>query len=515
MPGVAERDIVLRVAREPAGFTPAGPHAVPETGSRRNQVARAVLAAGADCTITWLCGIISFIATNPGFPGAASEVPTLLGMIALLVVASLWERGLYSPPALFARELPLRNLALGWLQAIGFTLVLAFCVPNIGAAEIVFPGIGKFAGELRGMWMPVFLVSGLIGLASVRFIQARVPAGSAPTNRTVIIGANDLCKELVARLQRHGRDAWNIMGVVDIEPANEASELFMPRTFCGLPLIGQLEVLEQMIRQDEVDAVLVALPWSDCTRMRAVVGQIAMAPVDVYIVPGIEGLALPIRQAPVVGGIPLLLASNRPLGEWQAFVKRAEDLVLGSLLLLLTAPAMLGIALAIKLTSNGPVFFRQRRLGFNNRLIEVFKFRTMYTHLTDPDARQQALRGDKRVTPLGAWLRRTSLDELPQLLNVLTGDMSLVGPRPHALQTTAGGLPLEEVVPIYSSRHRVKPGITGWAQINGYRGALDTVDKIVHRVNHDLHYIENWSLMLDLRILWRTVRVVLFDDNAF
>jgi len=148
-------------------------------------------------------------------------------------------------------------------------------------------------------------------------------------------------------------------------------------------------------------------------------------------------------------------------------------------------------------------------------VIEVLKFRSMYTHLSDADAKVQTLRGDKRVTSLGAWLRRNSLDELPRLFNVLRGDMSLVGPRPHALATTAGGLALEDVVPFYPARHRVKPGMTGWAQVNGHRGALDTVDKIVNRVNHDLYYIENWSLGFDLKILFQTVRLVFADNNAF
>jgi exopolysaccharide biosynthesis polyprenyl glycosylphosphotransferase len=196
-------------------------------------------------------------------------------------------------------------------------------------------------------------------------------------------------------------------------------------------------------------------------------------------------------------------------------VKRFEDVVLALLAILFVSPVLLLIAITVKSTSRGPVLFRQRRLGYNNRVIEVLKFRSMYTHLADADARQQALRGDKRVTPFGAWLRRTSLDELPQLFNVLRGDMSLVGPRPHAMATTASGLALDEAAPDYSARHRVKPGITGLAQVNGYRGALDSVDKIVHRVNHDLYYIENWSLRLDLKILWQTVKLVLSDHNAF
>jgi exopolysaccharide biosynthesis polyprenyl glycosylphosphotransferase len=264
-----------------------------------------------------------------------------------------------------------------------------------------------------------------------------------------------------------------------------------------------------------VDTVLVAIPWSAGEQLRAIIDRISMAPVDVYIYPGMNGLKLPLRRADRAFDLPLLMACTRPIVGWGALIKRVEDIALSFGLLLFISPALLTIAAAIKLTSKGPVFFRQRRLGYNNRVIEVLKFRSMYTHLSDADATQQTMRDDKRVTPVGAWLRKTSLDEIPQLLNVLKGDMSLVGPRPHALATTAGGLALEEAVPVYSSRHRVKPGITGWAQVNGYRGALDSVDKIVHRVNHDLYYIENWSLAFDLKILWQTARLVFADDNAF
>jgi polysaccharide biosynthesis protein PslA len=176
---------------------------------------------------------------------------------------------------------------------------------------------------------------------------------------------------------------------------------------------------------------------------------------------------------------------------------------------------MLTIALLIKASSPGPVFFRQQRLGYNNEVIEVLKFRTMYTHLTDRDARRQTSRGDERVTPVGVFLRRSSLDELPQLLNVLAGNMSLIGPRPHALQTTVKGLPLDQAVSDYMARHRVKPGITGWAQVNGYRGELDSVEKLVGRVDYDLEYIRNWSLLFDLKILWRTTRLMLSDPHAY
>jgi Undecaprenyl-phosphate glucose phosphotransferase len=513
MPGVAERDIVLDLAQGSTHLPPIGPRWNAESVSHRNLIARAVLLGCVDFAITWLMGIITFYALSPA--PAARPAGLVLSMIGVLVVASLWERGLYSPPALVRRDLQLCTLSLAWIQALGLALLLAFCAVTVSDANVYWPALERFAGTLRGAWLPAFLVLGLVGLGSVRLIYARIAAASVPPNRTVVIGTTNLCKDLLGRLRRHEGHTLHIIGIVDHEPSfGSAADLPGPR-FCGLPVIGTLDTLLSMIRRDEVDTVLVALPWSDGERTRAVVEQIAMAPIDVYVVPGLDGVAFPARKAPVIAGMPLLLASNRPLGDWQALVKRTEDLLLGSLLLFLLAPAMLVIAGLVKATSSGPIFFRQRRLGFNNRVIEVFKFRTMYTHCADPDAREQTSRGDRRVTPLGAWLRRTSLDELPQLLNVLRGDMSLVGPRPHALQTTAGGLPLEVAVPVYASRHRVKPGITGWAQVHGYRGALDSVDQIVHRVDHDLYYIENWSLGLDIRILWRTARVVLFDKNAF
>ena len=207
--------------------------------------------------------------------------------------------------------------------------------------------------------------------------------------------------------------------------------------------------------------------------------------------------------------------SDLPLSRAALFVKRVEDIVLSLLLLLITGPLMLLVSLAIKLESRGPVLFRQPRHGLNDAEIRVYKFRTMYAHEEDTLATRQTSRGDRRVTRVGSFLRRHSIDELPQLLNVLAGSMSLVGPRPHAPATTAGGLSLEVAVPGYASRHRVKPGITGWAQVSGCRGNMDSVDKAVRRVEHDLYYIENWSLMLDFQIIAMTVGLVLHDDEAF
>lgn len=346
------------------------------------------------------------------------------------------------------------------------------------------------------IWLPL---AAALGLICVRHHAAAAPRDQ-PRGRAVIIGMGGPIQELLPRFRSGAMHGLRACGVIENRAASERHPNFL-----GISEGPNVGLLEHMIRHDNIDSVVIALPWGEAEQIRTIVERIAMTPVDIFIYPGASHWNQP----------PLLVAGNRPIQGIRARIKRIEDVILASLAIIFISPVLLLIAAGIKLTSRGPVLFRQRRLGYNNRVIEVLKFRSMYTHLADADARQQALRGDKRVTPFGAWLRRTSLDELPQLFNVLKGDMSLVGPRPHALATTAGGLALEEAAPDYAARHRVKPGITGLAQVNGYRGALDSVDKIVHRVNHDLYYIENWSLRLDLKILWQTARLVLSDHNAF
>ncbi|CAM6054515.1 unnamed protein product [Sphagnum tenellum] len=335
-----------------------------------------------------------------------------------------------------------------------------------------------------------------------------VRASLRKLRRTVIIGHHEPIHDLLMLIiERQKRQKCDIIGIVEYDSAIANSS----RDFLGLPQFPDLDALERMIREDSVDSVVVALPSSSGEQIRTIIQRISMTPVDIYVYPGLDGLEFTWCQ----NDLPLLAVSTRPIAGWRSVIKRAEDLLLSLSGLALIFPIILFIALIVKLTSTGPIFFRQRRLGYNNRVIVIYKFRSMYTHLGDADASQQTSRDDNRITPFGAWLRKTSIDELPQIFNVIKGEMSLVGPRPHAMGTTAGGLTLEEAVPVYSSRHRVKPGITGWAQVNGYRGAIDSVEKIIQRVNHDLYYIENWSLTLDLQILWRTVKLVFVDENAY
>jgi exopolysaccharide biosynthesis polyprenyl glycosylphosphotransferase len=206
---------------------------------------------------------------------------------------------------------------------------------------------------------------------------------------------------------------------------------------------------------------------------------------------------------------------DRPLMGWGLFLKNVFDRVIASAAIVMLAPVMLAVAIAIRLESKGPILFKQKRYGFNNELIEVFKFRSMYANRCDAHAATLVSKGDRRVTRVGRLIRKTSLDELPQLFNVLTGQLSLVGPRPHATQAKAADTLYEQVVDGYFARHRVRPGITGWAQINGWRGETDTREKIEQRVKHDLDYIDHWSLMLDVKILARTPFALLKGENAY
>jgi Undecaprenyl-phosphate glucose phosphotransferase len=280
-------------------------------------------------------------------------------------------------------------------------------------------------------------------------------------------------------------------------------------------VLGNLSEMIAMIRKGEIDQVVVALPWSAEERLQQVVSRLALTPVKIRLAPDLASFTFARRQIVVLGDIPMLTLFERPISGLDAFIKLLEDKILTILILAMIWPVLGIVALAIKLDSPGPVFFRQPREGFNNKPFRVYKFRSMYSDQSQFSAIQQASRVDPRVTPVGRFLRRSSIDELPQLFNVMTGDMSLVGPRPHAASTRAGGRLFSDVVASYAARHKVKPGITGWAQVCGWRGETDTEDKLIKRLEHDLHYIENWSLLFDFYILFRTIGSVLLPKNAF
>jgi exopolysaccharide biosynthesis polyprenyl glycosylphosphotransferase len=239
-------------------------------------------------------------------------------------------------------------------------------------------------------------------------------------------------------------------------------------------------------------------------------------PVDIRLAAHSNKLRFRPRSYSYIGNVPVIDVVDRPIADWDVVMKWLFDKVVGTAMLIALSPVMALVALAIKLDSPGPVLFRQKRYGFNNDLIEVYKFRSMRVDASDATASKLVTKGDPRVTRVGRFIRKTSLDELPQLLNVVfKGNLSLVGPRPHAVNAKAEARRYDEAVDGYFARHRVKPGLTGWAQINGWRGETDTHEKIQQRVEHDLHYIENWSVLFDLYILARTPVALLNTESAY
>jgi Undecaprenyl-phosphate glucose phosphotransferase len=250
--------------------------------------------------------------------------------------------------------------------------------------------------------------------------------------------------------------------------------------------------------------LIVSLPISAESRVLDLLKTLWVLPVDIRLSAHTNKLQFRPRSYSYIGDVPFIDVFDKPIADWDYVLKWLFDHIIGALLLVAALPVMAIVALAIRLDSCGPVLFRQKRYGFNNELIEVFKFRSMYTEQCDPTASRLVSKGDPRVTRVGRFIRKTSLDELPQLFNVMRDELSLVGPRPHALHAKAADKLYDAVVVSYFARHRVKPGITGWAQVNGWRGETDTPEKIQRRVEYDLYYIENWSVLFDLYILLLT-----------
>ena len=283
----------------------------------------------------------------------------------------------------------------------------------------------------------------------------------------------------------------------------------------GLPMLGDLPRLCEMARRGEVDQVLISGAKFSPKRLEQIVEGLSEVAVDVSLIPAQAIELSPNYRVNLLGTVPVLTLWQRPMRDMNQVVKRAEDLALSSLAVVALSPILIIAALLVRFTSPGPVLFIQPRVGFNNETIPVFKFRTMYTDMSDVGARKTTTRDDPRVTPVGRFLRRFSIDELPQLLNVFQGSMSLVGPRPHGTEMMVGDRFYHEAVQGYAGRHRVKPGITGYAQVKGLRGEVRTIERAKRRIELDKHYVDNWSFWLDIWILFATVRAVLFDADAY
>lgn len=361
--------------------------------------------------------------------------------------------------------------------------------------------------EITLLWYIATTVFIALNRLLIRFGQCALRAQGLNSRKYAIVGVTKIAFQLVENIEKTPELGLVLHGFYDDRPPARTPQVPAKMGRC----VGNLDELVAAARRREVDHIYITFPMRAEDRIQSVLSRLADSTATVYIVPDFFVFELLHSRWTNIGGLPAVSIFEQPFYGVDGAVKRAIDLVLTLCALLVFAIPMTLIALLIKLTSPGPVLFRQRRYGLDGREIHVWKFRSM-TVCEDGDQVTQARENDSRVTPLGAILRRTSLDEIPQLFNVLSGSMSLVGPRPHA---TAHNEHYRTMIQGYMLRHKVRPGITGLAQVNGCRGETDTLDKMQRRVEFDHRYIREWSIWLDLQILFQTVLVVLSRQNAY
>lgn len=365
----------------------------------------------------------------------------------------------------------------------------------------------EYSRKVMLIWM-VLIPSILVSIRVLFRLTLRKARSSGYNSRSIVIaGAGPLGITLARNIMATPYMGYHVVGFYDDKLApNE-----MPDQDLAIKVLGDLNQLSIDARNCEYDDVYIALPARAEKRMKALIKDLSDSSVSVQYLPDIFTFNLINSHIKDIGGLPVISVYSSPLDSLGRLLKRAEDIILSSLILCLISLPMILISIAIKLTSKGPIFFKQKRYGLNGEQILVWKFRSM-TVCEDGGDVKQATKNDSRITPIGGFLRKTSLDELPQFINVMQGSMSIVGPRPHAV---AHNEQYRKEIDGYMQRHMVKPGITGWAQVNGWRGETDTLDKMEKRIEHDMHYIRNWSLWMDFKIIFLTIFKGFINKNAY
>ncbi len=436
---------------------------------------------------------------EPVVAGRAAFLIAVCGM-GLATVAVFELLRLYTLPAFTSALRQMPRLLLGWSAAFALLIACVFFL--------------KMGHEFSRGWFALWYAAGAAAIFTERLaVSALVRHWTREGRlyrRAAIYGGGRLTEKLIGELEIDVDSDVRIMGVFD-----DRGDDRVDRIIAGYPRLGNLGALVDFARSTRLDIVIVALPITAEQRLIDVTRALSVLPAEVKLPARSSALRFTSDTYSRVGNVAMIDLVEKPIADWGMVSKWAFDEIVGLLALILLAPVMLAVAVAIKLDSRGPVLFRQKRHGFNNELIEIFKFRSMYVDRCDANAAKLVTKDDPRVTRVGRFIRKTSLDELPQLFNVIAGSLSLVGPRPHALEAKAAGRLYVSVVDGYFGRHKVKPGITGWAQIHGWRGETDTPEKIQKRVEHDIYYIENWSLLLDLYILIKTPFALLKSENAY
>jgi len=455
--------------------------------SRGQPGAPALLQAAIDPLVA-----IAMLAASVGLLGSGFDGGCLI--LALLVFAMTFPGSLARASAKSARALAI-DIAAGWFAVVGLLLLLGWASHTLDAFDeramvvwaLATPAALFAAHRLLPLWLP------------------RVMAAEGMHRTAVIAGGNELGRRRAAQLRADPMLGGRFVGCFDDRDAGRLRDLPADEN------LGTLDGLADYARANRIELIYVALPMASQPRILKLLEDLRDTTASIYFVPDIFVSDLIQARVDFVGGLPVVAVCETPFYGFNGIVKKVGDYLLASLILLAISPLMLAIAIGVKLSSPGPVLFRQRRYGVDGRKIVVYKFRSM-TVAEDGDVVRQATRNDSRITRFGAFLRRTSLDELPQFINVLQGRMSVVGPRPHAV---AHNELYRKLIRGYMIRHKVRPGITGLAQVNGLRGETDTVEKMKLRIEYDLAYLRSWSLALDLMIVLKTVTVVLKRQNAY
>ncbi len=432
-------------------------------------------------------GCLAGCAIAFGVPFAGSYI------ILSLLVFSLTFPG-HSPPGSSPAAIA-RDVLTGWMLIVGLLLMLGWATRTIGS----------FDERVIVTWIAVTPVVMFGAHLLTPVLLPKLLAAEGLKRVAVIAGAGALGRQLAQRIADTPILGLQVAGFFDDRSPDRLEGA------AGDRVLGGVEQLAEYVKKNRVDLIYVTLPMSSQPRIMRVLDELRDTTASVYFVPDIFVFDLIQGRMDTIGGIPVLAVCETPFFGVNAMVKRVSDVVLATLILILISPLLAAIALGVKLTSPGPALFKQRRYGLDGREVIVYKFRSMRV-AEDGAVVKQATQGDPRVTPFGAFIRRTSLDELPQFVNVLQGRMSIVGPRPHAV---AHNEQYRKLIKGYMIRHKVRPGITGWAQVNGMRGETETVDKMKARIEYDLDYLRHWSLKLDLQIIWKTIFVVLKKQNAY
>ena len=440
------------------------------------------------------------------------------GLEPVILVFSLWGTAIYIKGMLPVADLMLSlllfaitfpgaaRLSKSVRQMIGEVLLhWMWVVLLLGLAAYATGYFYEFSPKIISVWLMILPTLLVLGHLLLRWLAPLLVRLQGPPRRAVVVGMNEQGVALASKITNTPYSRIEVMGFFDDRTLDRLDASMDYR------LIAPLEELPEYARNKGVNLIYLSIPMASQPRILQVLDNLKDTTASIFFVPDMFVTDLIQGRSGLVCGMPVISVCETPFTGWNGVIKRISDIVLSIIILMLISPLMAFVAAAVKWTSPGPIIFKQRRYGLDGKQILVYKFRSM-TVTEDGAKVQQATKNDNRVTPLGAILRKTSIDELPQFVNVLQGRMSIVGPRPHAV---AHNEMYRKLIKGYMVRHKVKPGITGWAQVNGYRGETDTLDKMDGRIKFDLDYLRNWSIMLDLYVIYKTIRVVLKDDQAY